>query len=164
MACTSFKEYAKSYPAIAKDAAFEDSLSEESIKSVISDYIELSNGNPLELDEALNAISEIIQENFDEPADLENLKVIINSVINPNRSSNTEDDIRFINLDSYTLKNTESLDSVLSTESDIIRFRNFARSNLIRYTNLNIYNGLEVNNIVSLNSNDIKYLLLDSIV
>ena len=45
MACTSFKEYAKSYPAIAKDAAFEDSLSEESIKSVINDYIELSNGN-----------------------------------------------------------------------------------------------------------------------
>lgn len=149
MACTNFKEYAQDY--LAEDIAFEDSLSEESIKSVISDYIELSNGNLLELDEALKAISEIIQENFEEPADLENLKVIINSVINPNRSSNTEDDIRFINLDSYTLKNTESLDSVLSTESDIIRFRNFARSNLIRYTNLNIYNGLEVNNIVSLN-------------
>ena len=152
MSCINFKEYAENNDLICKDIINNNSLGETAIRSAVEKFKNsIDGGESLDLNEAYDAIIEIISEyelDFFEG----DLKEVIKSALNPNKSSNIDDNVRFINLDSYTLKNTESLDSVFSSESDIIRFRNFAKSKLIRYTNINVYDGREVDNITSLNN------------
>ena len=106
MSCINFKEYAENNDLICKDIINNNSLGETAIRSAVEKFKNsIDGGESLDLNEAYDAITEIISEyelDFFEG----DLKEVIKSALNPNKSSNIDDNVRFINLDSYTLKNT----------------------------------------------------------